>query len=455
MKKFTGVLIVPALTAAAVFSGGCATAPRDAGFGDVARSVQEHNGAHIEWNRESGRAQIEKTVRKLLEQKLTAGTAVQISLLNNQDLQATISGLGIAEADLVEAGLLKNPLLTGEIRFPGNPLEPYELTLAQDFLSVITIPLRRKVARAQLEEAKLRVTSAVLQLAAQTREDFYGLAGAQQALALRQTLGGAAQAAADLAGKQYAAGNITEFDLASERSAASRTEVEVAESEMEVATVRGRLDRLMGLSAANWEIAPDLPPLPDRELPLAGLEDMALREREDLAAAKMETKAAARAYPLAKFTAIDEAALGLHQERDAAGDRTTGPAISLSIPIFNWGQAARLRARTRYEQSLERLNALAVNVRSQVREQWERLAAVRRLALDYQKNLVPLNRRLVALAQTQYDSMGIGVFQLLETKQNEIRTEAGSIAARRDYWITRAQLEQAVGGRLPDEGEKQ
>jgi len=39
-------------------------------------------------------------------------------------------------------------------------------------------------------------------------------------------------------------------------------------------------------------------------------------------------------------------------------------------------------------------------------------------------------------------------YDLLLAKQNEILAERGYIGALRDYWIARADLERAVGGRL-------
>ena len=49
------------------------------------------------------------SVKKLLAAPLTADAAVQIALINNRGLQATYAELGIAEADVVQAGRLRNP----------------------------------------------------------------------------------------------------------------------------------------------------------------------------------------------------------------------------------------------------------------------------------------------------------------------------------------------------------
>ena len=47
-----------------------------------------------------------------------------------------------------------------------------------------------------------------------------------------------------------------------------------------------------------------------------------------------------------------------------------------------------------------------------------------------------------------YNAMLTGAFELFSGKREELDAERGWIAARRDYWITRAELERAVGGDL-------
>jgi cobalt-zinc-cadmium efflux system outer membrane protein len=61
---------------------------------------------------------------------------------------------------------------------------------------------------------------------------------------------------------------------------------------------------------------------------------------------------------------------------------------------------------------------------------------------------VPLRERIVALTQEQYNAMLLGVYQLLQAKQGEIEAYRAYIEAVRDYWIARADLERAIGGRL-------
>jgi outer membrane protein TolC len=42
--------------------------------------------------------------------------------------------------------------------------------------------------------------------------------------------------------------------------------------------------------------------------------------------------------------------------------------------------------------------------------------------------------------------MLIGIFQLLEARQNEARAESDSIEAQREYWRARVDLDRAING---------
>jgi outer membrane protein, heavy metal efflux system len=78
----------------------------------------------------------------------------------------------------------------------------------------------------------------------------------------------------------------------------------------------------------------------------------------------------------------------------------------------------------------------------------DELTSKREIARFYQDELVPDQRRILNESLINYNAMAIGNFELFTTKAEEARTEREYIEAVRDYWITRAKLERAVGGNL-------
>lgn len=191
---------------------GCASVPKEAGFPDVQKLIERRLNQHVHWNQ--GRpedAAVADAVRYMLRQELTVENAVQIALLNNRSLQATYEELGIAQADLVQAGLLRNPTFFASFRFMDKAIEGHretntEFSVDQDFLDLLMLPLRKKVAAAQFEQAKQRVGNAVLDLAKEVRSAYYTLQADEQTIEMRRTVVQATEAAAELAIRQLELG---------------------------------------------------------------------------------------------------------------------------------------------------------------------------------------------------------------------------------------------------------
>lgn len=441
-----------ALLAMTGLSLGCASVPGDSGFHEVQEAVHQRTGFRPSWiQRPADEEPVKEKVQALLQKELNAEGAAQIALLNNRRLQAALEELNIARADLVQAGLVRNPLLFGEIRFPANRVAPFELSLVQNFLDLFQLRLRRSLAAAAFEPAKLRVANEVLNQLTEVRSAFYALQGEEQMAAFRKTVAEAARASAEVALRQHEAGNLPDLQLENEQALLEQAKLDHAQSEVDVLVRRERVNALLGLwgSETNWKIASNLPDPPPREPELEGIESLAVSQRLDLAVARQEVEVAARALPLARSGAIGEITAGAHHEKEPEGTKTTGPAVEVPLPIFNRGRAARARAEALLRQTKERYTALAVEVRSEVRAARSRALAARSRVDYYWDVILPRRRRIVEQTQLEYNAMFAGVYQLLQAKQSEITARREYIEALRDYWVGRSELERAAGGRLP------
>ena len=434
--------------------GGCASTSADGSFQEVASAVEVRTGNKIYWNQGTEQdTKVAAAVRAMLRKELTLPNAVQIALINNRMLQAEYEELSIAQADLVQAGLLANPTFSGSLKFPTSGGDPPDIGLGVelDFLGLLFIPARKQLAGAQLEQVKWRLGDAVLAHAAEVRATYYRLQGAQQSVAMLRVITGAAQTAADLAARQNDAGNISDLDRANEETLYEQARLDLASAEAEILEHREELNRLMGVwgNDTGWKVPDKLPEIPAGDPSLDQLESLAMTQRLDVAAARQELQVASTASSLAGssrvFGMLD---VGVEAEREGEDGWEVGPSAKLTLPIFDQGQGMVARAEAQLRQSHHRLAGLAVNVRAEVRAARNRLVAARSVAHHYRTVLIPLRERVVALSQEQYDAMLIGVYQLLQVKQNEIETYRQYIGAVRDYWIARSNLERAVGGRL-------
>ena len=447
----TRVLLAAATSPALLLWSACASVQPEAGFPEVEAIVRERSSKEIHWNQgTSADAQVAAQVDELLAGELTVDGAVQVALLNNRDLQAVYEELGIAQADLVQAGLLGNPVLAAELRFQegGGPVE-LGLSVTESFLSVFALPLRKRSAASAFEAAQLRVAGAVLDLAGTVRAAYYELQGAEQLLELRLTAAAATEASSDLARRLHEAGNIRALDLVGELALHEQALLDVSTSELDVVRSRERLSALMGVwgHRTSWTSAKRLPAVSTEPLELAGLETRAIEQSLELRAGRLEIERRARELGLTRTSAsLGDSSIGVAAERED-GEWSVGPSIELPLPIFDQGQPALARAAAELRKLQQGYTAEAVRIRSEVRTSASRILALVARAEHYRGVLIPLRQRLVEETQKQYNAMQVGAFQLLAAKQQEIEAGRQYVETVRDYWLARTELDQLLCGR--------
>ena len=434
---------------------GCSTPTVEQSLHDVQSTVAARTGKTIRPMRSpEDFKEARSTIESLLATNLTADAAVQIALLNNPELYASLEELGVARAELIEAGLLSNPSLGAALGFPidFSSGTKQEYSLAGNFLELVMLPLRRSLARKNFEQERLKLTHHVLQLVAEVQKEFFEVQAGEQLLARLRLISEVNEAAVDVAQRQYAAGNINDLEFANEQAPFAQTKAAIAEAHAELRARREAVNRLLGLWGRNthWTVAPQFPDIPKEEIPLQKLESLAMRQRLDVAAARQNAANVATAFNLRSRTRLLPLDLnvGVEAEREPEGEWLVGPSLDIELPIFNRGQADLARLGAQYRQAQRELQARAINARSEVREARDKLVAYRDLAEYYQKILLPLRIQIVNQTLLQYNAMQLGPFHLLAAKERELDAERDYIEAVKNYWTARAELERAVGGNL-------
>lgn len=440
-------LAVPML---ALALSGCASFSPDGGMDAVDQATQARAGAPTKLLRtEDDRRALAVQLQAMLAQPLGADDAVRIALLNNRTLQATYRELGIAEADLVQAGRLQNPAF-GYQHKRGGGSTSIERSLALNLASLVTAPLATRIEGRMFEGAQLRVTAEALRTAAETRRAYYEAVGGAQAVDYAKQVAGAADASAELARRMRKAGNWSAFDEAREAAFHAEAMADVARASTAASAARERLTRLLGLSGeqARYRLPDRLPDLPAAAPELAGIEEAALRERLDVRAATKEAERTAAALGLTRATRfVNVLELGAVREREGGEPVQRGYEVTLEIPLFDWGTARTRRAEAVYMQAVDRLAATAVDARSEAREAYFAWRTAYDLAKHYRDVVIPLKKKVSDETLLRYNGMLLGTFELLADAREQRVAVAAAIAALKEYWIADAGLEAALGGR--------
>jgi len=434
---------------------GCAQVPKEAGFSDVKDLVDRRVDYDLHWNQETeADREVEKAIAELLKNELTPEAAVQIALLNNPGLQAVYEALGVTQADVVEAGLLENPVLFGQVRFPNKSEEStnYELGITQNFLNLLMLPARKELSAIRFEQVKLHVADKVIQLAADVQKSYFSAAGAKQIQNMRNEISSAAGNSFELAKRLHSAGNISDLELATENAHFQQMRLELANSEVALFDAREQLTRLMGLwgHQTDWRLPEQLPDIPADEIALERLESLAIENRLDLAAEKKGVEAMAQALGITiDWRWVGQIEVGISTERETDRTWVTGPSLAIELPLFNQRQADIAWLEARLRRSQKRLTAQAIDIRSEVRSLRNHLVMQRNLIDHYLGSVLPLREQIVALTLKNYNYMLTGAFDLLTAKQQEFEAYQKYLEAVKNYWIIRAEMQRSLGGRFP------
>ena len=180
------------------------------------------------------------------------------------------------------------------------------------------------------------------------------------------------------------------------------------------------------------------------------MERRAVAGRLDLASLRAEIESLAQSLGLTRITSLlPELTVGGHSEREPEGETTRGPSLSFPIAIFNRGQAARARAKYLLLQAGDRYAARAIEIRSEIRTAFARMETARKKSEFYRRSVLPVQGVVTDQTLLRYNGMFVGVFDLLEAREEQINSARDYIHSLAEYWLARTELEKVLGRRLP------
>ena len=391
-------------------------------------------------------------VRRLLAAPLAPDGAVRIALLNNPRVKIALAELGIAEADLVQAGRLRNPRF-GFGRLAGDDGVEIDRRVMFDLVGLLSLPMRTAIEQRRFEQAQLQAALQAVRLASDTRRAYFQALAAEQSLAYLRQAALASEASAELAQRMARAGNFSKLDEAREQAFHAEVSAQLKRAEHGALAAREQLLRMLGLSGsdASLRLPERLPDLPATLASGKDIESTALAQRLDLQLAKLDAEATAKNLGLTRATRfVNVFELG-YQNRSATGaSRADGYEIELALPLFDSGDARLRRAEASYQRTLLRTAEVALQARYEVREGYSRMRSQYQVARQYRDEIVPARKRISEEVLLRYNGMLASVFELLADARSQIASVTAAIDAQRDYWIAESELQFAIHGGSAD-----
>lgn len=438
-----------AASALVLVLSGCATFSQDGGLDSVSALTKERTGQDVRLPKATGNADpAREELARLMKSPLSADDAVRIALLNNRGLRASLAGLGVAEADLVQAGRMSNPSFSFG-RMSGGGETEIDRSVMFDLVGLVTIPIRRDIEARRFESAKLVAALDAVKLAADTRKAWFTAVAASQSARYADQVREAAQASAELAQRMARVGNLSALDQAREQAFSAEATAQLARARHNATAAREQLARLMGVwgEHTSFQLPERLPDLPAAPREAANIESLAMQQRLDVRLSRLDTESTARALGLTKATGfINVLDAGYANTSKSGSPRENGYEVELVLPIFDWGGARVAKAQSLYMQAVHRTAHTATVARSQVREAYSAYRTTYDLSKQYRDEVVPLQKKISEETLLRYNGMLASVFELLADARTQVTGVNAAIQSQRDYWIAETDLQAAING---------
>ena len=435
--------------------GGCVSINVDQDREHLMSESLVRTGKPVVWQ-ETPKDQLhtQQAVRELLKDGLLRDEAIRVALLNNQTLQATFESLGIARADVVQAGLYSNPELGALFRFPtsGATGTNVELDLLFRISDLWNVPLRRNLAEVDAARVTKLVIQDVLKTAARARDAFDDVL-LQEAMHAFMTYNVRLfQTTVEELHVRFHAGLVNDLDIYLAKNILYDGHVELARIHSHLLTARARLAETLGLdplSLSALEVNGNLEDMPIRKISPTQSWKFAKAQRIDLQLAQLQITQTQKLLSLQKARIFGDVGLGGNYARELDGIRSTGPLLVLQIPIFDQNQAGIARAEFQLRQAQKNYDATQLSAKQEI----QRLVG----ELTFHETHVNLFRDKMLVGQQQalsyverfYATMQLNSIFLIEARRQILNTRRGYFQALRAYRQTESMLQLALGGELP------
>lgn len=431
-----------ALVALTMLLAGCAArSPHDRAH--VSREIERRTGHSVGPAAAPAGAPLPEGVS--LADGLTEQEAVALALWNNAAFQADLAALGVARADLVEAGLLRNPILS--LLFPLGAKQ-LEASLTWPLEPLWQRPQRVAIAKLDVERVAENLVQNGLNLARDAKVAYAEMILAQERARLAGEGVHLRRQIAELAEARLRAGDVSELEATAARTEARLAEEQATRFTHRAAVANARLRALLGLGLQETAVEITPSPVPATAEPgaLAELLKDAFAARPDLRAAELAIEAAGKRAGLERSKTVAIAGI-LDINEEGREGAEAGPGVQLELPFFNANTAGRARARAELERTTRHYVAVRHRIALEVREAHQRFLEARDAFAVWRGQILPPLEEAVRGAEKAYAAGEVSYLFVLETTRLLLDARLREAEATADLRRAGAQVERSVGKR--------
>lgn len=390
-----GLLLVAA-------AGGCAAVRTDPHVAEVARLGTHRGQSEPVWHRTPDDAQRARQQASALAQDgLTRDEAARVAVLTNPALQAELHSLGVAVAELTQAGLPQNPTLDVSVMLPIH-VGDTAAGLAGWLSDLWQLPRRKRVAAIAARQAEYRSALHVLRTALRGARAWDAVVSSRGLLDVDRRLHDLRRQTTQRLRIRYVHGLADTHEVEDAVAQEAARLVAVHAAEQAVTRAASGLAQVLSLpDAADFvRESGDLDVLPaarSGDAPtLEATLQAALDNRLDVAMAHAEVEKWAAQVGLERALVWRAVSFGPGWGGDfrrlTGGENALGPTVSIELPIFDRNQAGIAAAEFARGRAAQRLRAVQDMAAKEVGDLYRAVARTR-------ASLALLERTALASAQ--------------------------------------------------------
>ena len=442
-------MLTPSTLALLAVVGGCASLDPKPDIERAASTVAERSGVTPTWT-EPWEASLTSWDGRT---PLKVEQALAMALRNNREIRSQVEQIAASRADLVQAGLLPNPVVGLTLRFPFDPVSGGSFIGAQVVQSFTALWLRGgkiRAADARLNQTVLDISDKALRLVAEVKTTHARIAFGQLAVHHADHNLATIQKSIDSLEARVRGGEGTSLDVNRARQQFAKAQAERAIIVRDLAKDRRRMLELIGFASENaeWTAEVDTSLAAALSLDEAAAITLAGLQRLDVAAARSVAEAQRADLSVEERSRLKDFGLGADFERDVDGKKTIGPVVDVAIPIFDTNEAQIAKAGSLARAAFASYEAVSQRAVREARVAWVELDSSSRLVEQYRSTVLALAERNLTLAEASLRSGQADVTVLLEAQREVTDARARLNELERQAAVARIELEYAVGGRL-------
>jgi cobalt-zinc-cadmium efflux system outer membrane protein len=395
---------------------------------------------------------------------LTIENLIEMSKSKRADLQASKQRLAIAQGKVRQVSLFPNP--TFEFQHSSTQFLSGEtetgIKLSQNFQLGGKRQKQKMIAELELQQTQSEILALERQIEIEVIKAYVNGVVLAQQLEVLERLIKVDREIIGITEARLKEGDVAPLDLNLIKVEAERLKIQALQTRAELENQILELKLKVGIPLnEQLRLAPqdNKPMLID--LTLDELIEIALKERPELRFAKLTKQIAETKLSLARKNAIPDviASVGISQKKQIFDfpvgnlfikrERSLNFAVSLDLPIFNRNQGEIASATAENIQANKTIEFLENTIKRDVAVAYKKYRASLETLLIYLTQILPNLEANFKSVSAAYGFGGFSMLDLINEQRRLIENTSSYHQALRDYYISAAELENAVGKKLP------